>query len=123
MTVFILVMWINKYFLIYVGKDLIRKTVLRILCKFFIEPLPDTQRKERQGTGKEKGRERGIWDCCMLLSGVHSASPHHLSPILPATSPACGYGYQDWRHSGEPPPPPYPFGQYEDATVVLLDGL
>jgi hypothetical protein len=28
--------------------------------RIFIEPPPDAQRKERQGTGKEKGRERGI---------------------------------------------------------------
>ncbi len=53
--------------------------------QFFIEPLPDAQRKERQGTGKEKGRERGIWECCILLSGVHRPPPpptHHLYPIL-----------------------------------------
>ncbi len=77
----------------------------------------DAQRKERQGAGKEKGRERGIWDCCMLLSGVHSPPPpphHHLSPILRATS-----GLEVlW---GAPPPPitHNPFGQFEAIAVDL----
>jgi hypothetical protein len=37
-------------------------------------------KKDRE-QGKEKGRERGIWDWCILLSGVHRP-PHHLSSIL-----------------------------------------
>jgi hypothetical protein len=90
--------------------------------QIFYRAPSDAQRKERQGTGKEKGRERGIWDCCMLLSGVHNPPPppHHLSPILRATSPACGYGYQDWRYCGEPPPITHnPFGQFEAIAVDL----
>jgi len=90
--------------------------------QIFIEPPPDAQRKESEGTGKEKGRERGIWDCCMLLSGVlYIASPHHLSPILHSTSPSCGFGYQDWRHSGEPPPFPITHTPFDNFEAIAVD--
>jgi hypothetical protein len=97
--------------------------VLRILCKFFIEPPPDAQREERQGTGKEKGREGGIWDWCILLSGVNRP-PHHLSPILrvllhlPAAMIIRAGGTV-----GSPPPSPHithtPFQQFEATAVDL----
>jgi hypothetical protein len=35
-----------------------RIPVLRILCEFFIEPPPDIQRKERQGTGHGKRQRK-----------------------------------------------------------------
>jgi hypothetical protein len=81
---------------------------MRILRKFFIEPPPDAQRKERQGAGEEKGRERGIWDWCMLLSGVHRP-PHHLSPILRVLLhlPAAMV-IREVGTVGAPPPPPSP---------------
>ncbi len=36
------------------------------------------------------------------------------------TTPARGYGYQDWRYSGEPPPPitHTPFQEFE---AIMLD--
>jgi hypothetical protein len=85
--------------------------VLRILCEFFIEPPPDTQREEGQGTGHGERQRKKNMGCCVLLSVVHSPPPPPLSPILHAISPARGYGYQDYRHREEspsPPPPPYP---------------
>jgi hypothetical protein len=97
--------------------------VLRILCKFFIEPPPDAQREERQGTGKEKGREGGIWDWCILLSGVNRPPPPPLPYLARPTSPACGHDYQGRRYSGEPPPSPHithtPFQQFEATAVDL----
>jgi hypothetical protein len=41
------------------------------MCEFFIEPLLDTQRTERQG-------ERGIWVavCCYLLWATPPPHPH-----------------------------------------------
>ncbi len=43
--------------------------------RIFIEPPPDVKaEKKRKKAGNEKGRERGIWDLCMLLSGVSCLS-------------------------------------------------
>ncbi len=95
-------------------KRFYHSNVPHILCEFLWSP-PDAQRKEKQGTGKEKGRERGIWDCCILLSGEHRPPPPPPPPLpylARPTSPARGHGYQGlevlW---GAPPPPhhPHPF--------------
>jgi hypothetical protein len=38
---------------------------------FTFEPPPNAQRKKRQTAGKKKGRERGICNLSIKLSGVH----------------------------------------------------
>jgi hypothetical protein len=54
----------------------------RFLCGFFIKLPPGCNSgKKRQKADKEKDGERGIWDLCMLLSGVHRP-PSHLPPFL-----------------------------------------
>ncbi len=51
-------------------------------ANFLFSPCLVRQRKKRQKAGKKKGWERRIWDLCILLSGVHSPPPFHLSPYL-----------------------------------------
>jgi hypothetical protein len=45
----------------------VKLIVLRILCKFFIKPPPDAQRKERQGAGKgeRQGKRNMGLVCCV----------------------------------------------------------
>jgi hypothetical protein len=44
---------------------------LQGVLTYYAEPLPDaTAENETEKVGKKKGRERGTWDLCMLLSAV-----------------------------------------------------
>jgi hypothetical protein len=69
--------------------------------------------------GKEKGRERGIWDCCILLSVVHSPSPPPPPPLpYPARHFTCLWLWLSGLEAqgGAPTPsPPIP--------IPLLDSL
>ncbi len=85
--------------------------VLHSMCKFFIEPPPDTQRKERQGTKQgERERKRNM-GCCALLSVAHSPPPP--PPPLPhlARHFTCPWpGLSGLEGQGRAPPPyPSPF--------------
>ncbi len=87
--------------------------VLRIICEFFIESLPDTCRKERQGMGQGERQRKRNMGCCMLLSVVHS--PTTIPSLLSCASfhlPAAMVIRT--RGTGESPPP---------YTHTSLDGL
>ncbi len=43
----------------------------RLMRVFLSNPHRIHSRKKDRECDKEKGRERGIWDCCVLLFGVH----------------------------------------------------
>ncbi len=55
------------------------KTVEYLFCassaSFLSNPRWIHSVKKHRERGKEKGRERGIWDCSVLLSSVHSPPP------------------------------------------------
>ncbi len=85
------------------------------MCKFFIEPPPDTQLNERRKGEKEEygllcaviccaqgGRGRngsqvvyGVVFGGYLFGTAPLPPPHHLPPTLRAISPAHSQGYQD----------------------------
>ncbi len=80
------------------GADILYSVILHwCVRKFFIEPPPDTQRKERQG-------ERGIWVAmsCYLFQATPPTSPSpHRASVAPPAATLSGLA------EGRPPPPTY----------------
>ncbi len=78
------------------------KTVLHCYVRnFFIEPPPDTQRKERQG-------EWGIWVAmsCYLLHATPFPLPTSPLPTPRICRTACGHVIRiSWRETSPPSPP------------------
>ncbi len=86
-------------------------SVLRILCLFLSSPAGCTSEEEdrKQARRKAEKEEYGICVYWYLVCMDPPPPPPPPPPPLPylarPASPACGYGYQDRRYSGEPPPP------------------
>jgi hypothetical protein len=81
-------------------------------------------KKDRE-RAKEKGRERGIWDWHILLSGEHR-TPRHLSTILRVLlhMPAATVIRAGGTVGSPPSPITYtPFQQFEARAVDLEDSL
>ncbi len=92
--------------------------VPHILGGFFIKPPQDvTVEKETEG-GNKKGWERGIWDLCILLSGVHRPPPPPTSPPILRVLPHLPAAEVQWE-GPSPLATHNPFQQLEAIAVDL----
>jgi len=84
---------------------------------FYRAPAGFDNGKGDRKTGKKKGRERGIWDLCMILSAAHRPPPFTTSPPILRVLPHLPAAEVQW----EGPSPLATHNPFQQLEAIALD--